>query len=223
MNKTPILFILLLALIPLQGFSEPASDKKMAHEAISPSLPRDPEKRDQVLRRYFDELVEAATQAPDEIRPATVFFSAGLSYRELHDLRNDFSIEVIDVQMKAPQGDNGTIMSIGDGMADLFAIRGSFEERLTFMITSEQKCFAKMAKYMQAEEAKGMADLATRPFRVYAARVFGPNRALRELQLQPNVRSVVLNPSSRIISDFEAANAFLLLYRRQEFGYCCYR
>ncbi len=221
MNKSPILFLLLLALIPLQGFSEPASDEKMAGEAISPALSRDPEKRDKVLRRHFDELVEAATQAPDEVRPATVFFSTGLSYRELHDLRNDFSIEVIDVHMKAPQGDNGTIMSIGGGMADLFAIRGSFEERLTFMITSEQKCFAKMAKYMPAKEAKGMADLATRPFRVYAARIFGPNRSLRELQLQPNVRSVMLILRTSIISDFEAAKSYSGPHRYFMPGFNC--
>lgn len=92
-------------------------------------------------------------------------------------------------------------------MADLWAIEGTFEERLTFMITSEQKCFAKMARYMPADESQGMADLATNPFFVYSARIFGPNRALRELQQHPTVKGVILNLRPSIISDFESERA----------------
>ena len=207
MTKGLIVTILLIALFPYESLSEPASDEKMANEAIGPYVPRDPGKRDKFLKKQFQILVDLATQAPDEVQPATVFFNTGLSYRELHDLRNGFGFEVIDVGMKAPQGGRGTVMSIGEGMADLFAIKGTFEERLTFMITSEQKCFAKMARYMPADESQGMADLATNPFFVYSARIFGPNRVLGELQQQPTVRSVILNLRPSIISDFEWAKS----------------
>jgi hypothetical protein len=179
----------------------------MANEAIGAYVPKEPVKRDKLLEKQFERLVDLAAQAPNEIQPATVFFNTGLSYRELHDLREDFGFEVIDVGMKAPQGDRGVVMSIGGGMADLWAIEGTFEERLTFMITSEQKCFAKMARYMPADEAKGMADLATKPFFVYSARIFGPNRVLAKLQKQPPVRGVILNLRPSIISDFESEKA----------------
>lgn len=207
MTKLFVVTILIAALFPYASRSEPASDEQMANEAISPYVPRDPVKRDKLLEKQFEKLTELAARAPEEIQPATVFFNTGLSYRELHDLREDFGFEVIDVGMKAPQGDRGVVMSIGGGMADLWAINGTFEERLVFMITSEQKCFAKMARYMPADEAQGMADLATKPFSVYSARIFGPNRVLGELQQQPTVRGVILNLRPSIISDFEYERA----------------
>ena len=196
--------ILLLLCAPIAGLAEPASDEQMASEAISPYVPSDPVRPDEVLRAQFERLVDLAAQAPNEIQPATVFFKTGLSYRELHDLREDFEIEIIDVGLKAPQGDQGIVMSISGGMADLWAIDGTFEERLTFMITSEQKCFAKRAAHMPADEAQGMADLATNPFFVYSARIFGSNQALGELQQQPAVTGVILNLRPSIISDFES-------------------
>jgi hypothetical protein len=92
------------------------------------------------------------------------------------------------------------VMSISGGMADLRAIQRTFEERLTFMITSEQKCFTKMARHMSADEAQEMADLATNPFFIYA-RISGSNQALGKLQQQPTVRGVILNlrPASFLI------------------------
>lgn len=207
MTKLFVVTILLAAFFPYASLSEPASDEQMANEAIGPYVPRDPVKRDKSLKKQFEKIVDLAAQAPNEIQPATVFFNTGLSYRELHDLREDFGFEVIDVGMKAPQGDRGVVMSIGGGMADLWAIDGTFEERLTFMITSEQKCFAKMARYMPEDQAQGMADLATNPFFVYSARIFGPNRVLGELQQQPPVSGVILNLRLSIISDFESEKA----------------
>ncbi|MDJ0710023.1 MAG: hypothetical protein QNJ14_06525 [Woeseiaceae bacterium] len=176
----------------------------MAREAIGPYVPNDPARREEVLREQFEKLEDLAARAPDEIRPATVFFNTGLSYRELHDLREKFEFEVIDVGMKAPQGDTGMIMSISGGMADLWAIDGTFEERLTFMITSEQKCFARRARILPADDARGMADLATNPFFVYSARIFGSNQTLGALQIQPEVNGVILNLRHSIISDFES-------------------
>ena len=199
--------ILLAAFFTSASLAEPASDEQMANEALRPYVPTDPVKRAKLLEKQFEKLIDIAAQAPNEIQPATVFFNTGLSYRELHDLREDFGFEVIDVEMKAPQGDRGVVMSIGGGMADLWAIEGTFEERLTFMITSEQKCFAKMARYMPADEAQGMADLATNPFFIYSARIFGPNRVLAELQQQPPVSGVILNLRLSIISDFESEKA----------------
>jgi len=207
MTKALVVMILIIGFFPHVCRSEAASDQQMANEAIGPYVPKDPNKRDQLLRNQHRKIVELATQAPKEVQPATVFFNSGFSYRETHELREDFGIEVIDVVMKAPQGDRGVVMSIGGGMANLFAIEGTFEERLTFMITSEQKCFAKMAKYMPDDESQGMADLATNPFFVYSARIFGPNRVLGELQQQPNVRGVILNLRLSIISDFEHAKS----------------
>lgn len=207
MTKALIVMILIIGFFPHVSLSESASDQQMANEAIGPYVPKDPDKREQLLRNQHRKIVEFATQAPNDVQPATVFFSTGLSYREIHDLREDFGFEVIDVVMKAPQGDRGVVMSIGGGMANLFVIKGTFEERLTFMIMSEQKCFAKMAKYMPDDESQGMADLATNPFFVYSARIFGPNHVLGELQQQPNVRSVVLNLRPSIISDFEHAKS----------------
>lgn len=207
MTRLLAVTILLTALIPHASVSEPASDEQMANEAIAPYVPRDPVKRGKLLEKQFEELVDFAAQVPDDVQPATVFFNTGLSYREMHDLREGFGFEVIDVGMKAPQGDRGVVMSISGGMASLWAIDGTFEERLEFMITSEQKCFAKMAKYMPADESQGMADLATKPFFVYSARIFGSNRVLAELQKQPTVMGVILNLRHSIISDFESEKA----------------
>ena len=204
MENYSVVAILLVSCLPIACLAEPASNEQMAREAISPYVPNDPARRAEVLQEQFEKLVDLAAQAPDEIQPATVFFNTGLSYRELHDLREDFEIEIIDVGLKAPQGDKGMIMSISGGMANLWAIDGTFEERLTFMITSEQKCFAKRAERLPADEAQGMADLATNPFFVYSARIFGSNQALGELQQQPAVSGVILNLRPSIISDFES-------------------
>lgn len=199
--------ILALALFPHASLSDPASDAQMADEAFGPHSPSGADKRAEFLRLHADRIRDFATQAPDDVQPATVFFNTGLSYREMHDLREDFDFEVISVGLKAPQGNDGVVMSIGGGMADLLVIEGTFEERLVFMITSEQKCFAKMAQYMPDDESQGMADLATRPFFVYSARIFGPNSVLAELQQQPNVRGVILNLRHSIISDWETVKA----------------
>lgn len=208
--KTKVLAVMILVIgsSPHASLSESASDEQMASEAMAPYVPKDSVERDRLLRNQYRTTVELATQTPNDVQPATVFFSAGLSYREMHDLREDFGFDVIDVVMKAPQGDRGVIMSIGGGMANLFAIKGTFEERLAFMITSEQKCFAKMARYMPDDESQGMADLATNPFFVSSARIFGPNRVLGELQQQPNVRGVVLNLGPSTFSDFEQAKSY---------------
>lgn len=223
MKKFAYVAILLASYFPIACLAEPASDEQMAREAIGPYAPRDPAKREKMLREQFENLVDLAAHAPDEIQPATVFFNTGLSYRELHDLREDFDFEVIDVGMKAPQGDRGVVMSIGGGMADLWAIDGTFEERLTFMINAEQKCFAKMAKLMPTEEGQGMADLATKPFFVYSARIFGSNHALGELQQQPTVRGVILNLRPSIISDFESVkqNSRTMPHRYSMPGFHC--
>lgn len=207
MTKLFVVTILITALLPDASVAETASDEQMANEAIGPYAPGDPARRDKILEKQFEKLVELVARAPDEVQPATVVFNTGLSYRELHDLRNDFGFEVFDVGVKAPQGDRGIVMSISGGMADLWAIEGTFEERLTFMVKSEQRCFANMAKHMAPDESLGMADLATKPFYVYSARIFGPNRVLGELQIQPTVRGVFLNLRRRVISDFESEKA----------------
>ena len=207
MKNHSIAAILFASWLPVACLADPASDDQMALEAIGPYVPGDPARQKEVLRKQFEKLVDLAARAPDDVQPATVFFKTGLSYGELHDLRAGFEVEIIDVGLKAPQGDKGRIMSISSGMADLWAIDGTFEERLTFMITAEQRCFAKMAKHLPADEARGMAELATNPFFVYSARVFGSNRSLGELQQQTTVRGVLLNLRPGIIADFESATA----------------
>lgn len=207
MTKLLIALIAITGLLSQASLAEPASDAQMAREAMAPYVPRDPERQQQLLQMQRETIVKFATDSPDDVQPATVFFKTGLSYREMHDLREGFGFEVIDVGLKAPQGDRGVVMSIGGGMANLFASQGSFEERLTFMVKAEQKCFAKMAKLMPDDQSQGMADLATNPFFVYSARIFGPNRVLGELQRQPVVRGVVLNLRPSIIADFENAKS----------------
>ena len=223
MKNCSTIAILLVSCLPIAGLAEPASDEQMDREAIGPYVSSDPARREEVLREQFEKLVDLAAEAPDDVQPATVFFKTGLSYRELHDLREDFDIEIIDVGLKAPQGDRGVVMSISGGMADLWAIDGTFEERLTFMITSEQKCFAKMAAHMPVDEARGMADLATNPFFVYSARIFGSNRALGALQQQPAVSGVILNLRRGIISDFESVkrNSRTMPHRYHMPGFHC--
>lgn len=207
MNNATLITLLIAALLPLTSFAEPASDAKMADEAISPYVPGKPEKLDSLLREQEEKLRDLATNAPDEVWPAAVFFNRGLSYREMHELREDFGFEVIDLGMKAPQGDRGVVMSIGTGMADLFAIDGTFEEKLEFIVESNQRCFARMAKLMPAHESQGMAELASKPFFVYSARIFGSNKVLRELQQQPVVRAVFVVQRRSLIADFEAVKA----------------
>ena len=207
MNKATAITLLLAALLPLVSFAEPASDTKMADEAIAPYAPSDSEKLDRVIQEHAERLRDLATDAPDEVWPASVFFSRGLSYREIHELREDFGFEVIDLKMKAPQGDRGVVMSIGAGMADLFAIEGTFEERLAFIVESQQRCFARRARLIPSDDSQDLVDLATKPFFVYSARIFGPGKVLRELQQQPVVRGVFLIQRRSIISDFEAVKA----------------
>lgn len=207
MNRVSAITLFLVALFPLASFSEPASDARMADEAIAPYAHGDPDKLDRVIQEHAERLRDLATDAPDEVWPASVFFSRGLSYREMHELREDFGFEVIDLKMKAPQGDQGVVMSIGGGMADLFAIEGTFEERLEFVVKSQQRCFARRARLIPDDDSQALADLATKPFLVYSARIFGPNKVLRELQQQPVVRGVFLIQQRSIISDFEAVKA----------------
>ena len=180
MNRFLGMLALVTSLSPIVCQSEPASDEQMATEALS-NVPRDPVKRGMYFESQFEKLVEISTLAPDRIQPATVFFNKGLSYRELQELKEGFGIEVIDVGLKAPQGNKGVVMSIGAGMADLWAINGTLEERLTFLVASQQKCFAKMAKVMPANEAQEMMDLATKPFFVYSARIFRIESVTRPL------------------------------------------
>ena len=205
MNKFSVVAFLFTLLLPIASLSDPANDEQMANEAISPYVPSNPVERKKLLDKQFKKLSDLAAHTPNEIHPATVFFDTGLSYKELHDLREALGFEVIDVGMKAPQGSRGNVMSISAGMADLWAIDGTFGERLTIMITSEQQCFAKMAKHLPEDEAKDMANLATNPFFVYSARIFGTNQALGELQRHSSVRAIILNLRRSIISDFESA------------------
>ena len=215
--------VLLTALFPIASLPDPATDEQMASEAIGPYVPSDSLDRQKMLDEQFKKLTDLAARAPKEIRPVTVFFKTGLSYKELHDLREASSFEVIDVVMKAPQGSRGGVMSINAGMADLWAIDGTLEERLIFMITSEQRCFAKMAKHLPEDQAHGIADLATNPFFVYSARIVGSNKALAELQKHATVRAVLLNLPHSIIADFESAkrNARIIPHRYSISGFHC--
>lgn len=175
----------------------------MAAEALAPYVTREPARREQQLQEHHDQLYRVAQKSPDQVRPATAFFARGLTSSELQSLIKETDLEVIDVHVKAPQGNDGLVMSMMLGMADLLATSGNLSSRLSFAIEAEQKCFAKMAE-VPGEDAEDLATLASRPFLVYSARVFGPASALVELQNNSNVTSVLLNVRQNAITDFEA-------------------
>lgn len=206
--RPPILIALIAVMVPFNGAAEPASDAQMAREALLPYVSKDAAARARTLNRSRQELLMLAARTPHAIRPARVFFGAGVSAAELEDLSDRFGVEVMDVMVKAPEGDDGTIMSIQFGMQDLFATDGTLETRLSFAIGAEQKCFAKMSTLVPPDEAAAKADLAVRPFLVYSARVFGPAGSLNELYELPNVTAVMLNVRPGVIAEFEAAKAY---------------
>jgi hypothetical protein len=206
--RPSILIVIFMIFAPISAPAEPASDAKMAREALIPYVANDPERRAQALNEYRRELLSLAERNPDAIRPARVFFAAGLSVAELQALSDTFGVEVMDVMVKAPQGTEDVVMSIEFGMADLLAVDGSLQERLSFAIAAEQKCFRKISELLPPDEAPAMADLAASPFLVYWARVFGPISSLRDLQREPNVTSVMLKVRPDLISEFEAAKVY---------------
>ena len=182
--------------------AEPASDSQMAEEALSPLVPKDPTRRQQRLEEHRDRLYRLVQESPDSIRPATVFFSGGLTTKQLQLLMEEHRLEVIDAHVKAPQGNNGVVMSIMFGSSDLLASDGDLSSRLSFVIDAHQKCFAKSAKLRPADDAQEWMDLSTVPFLVYSARIFGSATALQQLQNTSGVTSVMLNLRERLIDDF---------------------
>lgn len=201
--------VLLLVLSHAQNaLSEPASDTQMAAEAIGPFVPDDPAQREEFLASNVQNVIEHAAKSPEDVRPATVFFRSGISVRELDRLQARVGIEVMDAVLKAPEGKNGQVMSIIVGMGDMFAIDGNLEERLSFVISAEQKCFAKAAEVAAAEEQQKFSNLSRARFLVYSARLFGPNRSLQDLMKQSGVAAVILNLPSSIISEYAAAKAY---------------
>ena len=201
-------FLLFLLILLHTGSIDaaPASDEKMAGEARPKYLSKDIDGTGSALQKHTAELQMLAAERPNEVQVATVYFKTGLSYKELSDLRQNLEFEVIDVSLKAPMGDKGVIMSLGGGMADLFLIEGTFEQRLTYMVEHFQKCdFLKGAEIRAAladESAKEYFELATRPFGVYSARIFGAAKSLNELRLQPTVFGILLSDLG-LIADFE--------------------
>jgi hypothetical protein len=183
--------------------AEPASDNQMAAEALSPVVSRDPARRQQRLEDYRDRLYRLVQDSPDSIRPATVFFNSGLTTERLQLLMEEHRLEVIDAHVKAPQGNNGVVMSIMFGSSDLLASDGDLSSRLSFVIDAHQKCFAKSAKFRPADDALEWMDLSTVPFLVYSARIFGSARALQQLQNNSGVTSVMLNLREQLIDDFQ--------------------
>ena len=183
--------------------AEPASDSQMAAEALSPVVSKDPARRQQQLEDHRDRLYRLVQDSPESIRPATVFFNSGLTTEQLQLLIEEHRLEVIDAHVKAPQGNNGVVMSIMFGTSNLLASDGDLSSRLSFVIDAHQKCFAKSAKLFPAEDAQEWMDLSTVPFLVYSARIFGSARALQQLQNNSGVTSVMLNLRQRLIDDFQ--------------------
>lgn len=202
-RRTTILCAL-LCLTPLIGVAQPASDHQMSTEALAPYVPSDHAQQQQVLERHRDNLKLIAQQFPEKVHAATVFFNRGLTGIELQRLAESVGLEVIDAHAKAPQGTEGTVMSILFGMADLLVTSGGLAERLSFAISAVQKCFEQRARLAPAEEAQEWANLASHQFLVYSARLFGSARALEVLQNTPDVTSVMLNVRQSVISDYEA-------------------
>lgn len=183
--------------------AEPASDSQMAAEALSPVVSRDPALRRQRLEEHRDRLYSLVQNSPDSIRPATVFFSSGLTTEQLQFLMEEHRLEVIDAHVKAPQGNNGVVMSIMFGSSDLLASEGDLSSRLSFVIDAHQECFAKSAKIRPTEDAQEWIGLSTVTFLVYSARIFGSATALQQLQNTSGVMSVMLNLRERLIDDFQ--------------------
>jgi len=184
--------------------AEPASDSMMAAEALAPFATREPTRQQQQLEEHRDRLYGLAQNSPDMIRPATVVFNTGLTANQLQRLVEDMGLEVIDAHAKAAHGSRGVVMSIMFGMADLLASSGDLSSRLSFVIAGHQKCFAKRAKFAPAEDAQDWTNLATQPFLVYSARVFGSASALDKLQSNSSVTSVMLNVRQSVVTDFQA-------------------
>lgn len=222
-SKTSCGFVLLLLVIlhAQDALTEPASDTQMAAEAIAPFMPKDPVKRDELLAWNVRKVIEHAAESPENVRPATVFFRRGISVEELDRLQTRLGIEVMDVVLKAPEGKNGQVMSIMVGMGDMFVIDGSLENRLSFVVSAEQKCFAKAAEAAPGEEQQKFSDLSKTRFLVYSARVFGPNRSLRELMKQSSVAAVILNLRAKIISEYAAAKSYEGPHRYLMPGFAC--
>lgn len=183
--------------------AEPASDRQMAAEALSPVVSKDPARRQQQLEEHRDRLYSLVQDSPDSIRPATVFFNSGLTTEHLQLLMAEHQLEVIDAHVKAPQGSNGVVMSIMFGSSDLLASDGDLSSRLSFVIDAHQKCFAKSAKLRPTKDAQEWMDLSTVTFLVYSARIFGSAKGLQQLQNKSGVTSVMLNLRERLIDDFQ--------------------
>jgi len=192
-----------MILTPIMGMAEPASDSQMAAEALSPAVAKDPAQRQFQLEDHRDRLYRLVQDSPDSIRPATVFFNSGLTTGQLQLLIEEHRLEVIDAHVKAPQGNNGVVMSIMFGSSDLLASDGDLSSRLSFIIDAHQKCFAKRAKFVPAGDAKEWVALAAVPFLVYSANIFGSARSLEQLQNHSGITSVMLNPRQRLIEDFQ--------------------
>ncbi len=202
-----LLLSVFLLLAPYEVFPNPATDEQMAKEAIDPFVPRNPDLRKKVLKEHFNKIEELARSSPEEIRPATAYFKTGLSVAELHDLREKYNVEVIDLMVKAPQGDGGSIMSMQLGMQDLFAIDGPFKERLSFVIDKHQECFKKSSRHMPPGETEEWAQLASRPFLAYSVRAFGSMESLRGLQEEASVLGVLLNVDLSAMAEFNRAKS----------------
>jgi hypothetical protein len=102
-------------------------------------------------------------------------------------MADDAELTVVQVGLKAPVGNDGSVNSISIGADDLTRVEGDLEERLRSAVATARAAMLDMARALDGEEAENYRAMALGPLRVYSVRLFGEARRLRPIMERQDV------------------------------------
>lgn len=201
---------------PSLVFAEPATEAKMAAEALLPYVrTKDPQERSDRLREHKQRLDNNSRFRPDEIRSATLVFNRGLDTAELSAFAARHNLTVIGFHTKAPMGEDGHVLSVGVGMDDLMAIDGDLTDRLSYALDLARSRIHDLAMaYSQSsleedrKKAKEYEQVVAARQVLFSVEAFGSSRSLSEASNQTHVAGIFLDRGDEKIKEFQARSLY---------------
>lgn len=194
--RTNQLFLLAIACLGLtaEASSERATDIQMANEAIYPFVrsERGSAKREERLLRFRKALADKAQAQPNQLVAGKILLARGHTPAELAIATERHDLEVVDLQIKVPYDNEGTVQSIKIGAVSLAKHEGSFEERAEKAIAAMRYQFMQWSEDLPSEAAEAHRNVATSPMLIYSFEAYGQARSMQAIANSRGVATVVL-------------------------------
>ena len=176
-----------------------ADDKRMAEEALAPHVGsgRNPSVRQARVDALHTLVAERAQQSPSKETSATLVFRSGLTVSELVTLAQDYELEVMAINVKAPKNDIGVIQSVYIGAVDILKWSGDFETQARKAIGGFRYSYLQRAEKLErvlgdvTEDTKAYRRLASSDMRIYGCEVYGKARDLRDAMAREKIAVIV--------------------------------